>query len=394
MNILIIGNGFDIAHGLPTTYKDFLKFIKYIKYIYCFRYSIDQATKVFETLMEDDKPHKGVAQYIYTVIRYDKAENLGYILFGKHPNEIIDKLIKLSENNIWINWFNKSETLLKDGWIDFELEISRVVQNFESIFKEVTNRKLDSKTLSEENIKIIKLFTNYKVGINKLTADDFKDYKNKMIRDLNNLIRCLELYLEDCVRNIDKSLLSQDIYDLNIDKVLSFNYTDTYDRLYSCKNRNIEYDYIHGKSKLEDSPANNMVLGIDEYLKGDERNTNVDYIEFKKYYQRIHKATGCAYKKWLEEIDKSESEEHNVYIFGHSLAETDKDILKEILTKKNVKTTIYYHNSESYGEQIANLVKVLKQDELISMFYGTNPKLRFELQKPMVDKNNFRMANT
>lgn len=26
MNILIIGNGFDLAHGLPTTYKDFLKF--------------------------------------------------------------------------------------------------------------------------------------------------------------------------------------------------------------------------------------------------------------------------------------------------------------------------------------------------------------------------------
>ena len=26
MNILIIGNGSDLAHGLPTTYKDFLKF--------------------------------------------------------------------------------------------------------------------------------------------------------------------------------------------------------------------------------------------------------------------------------------------------------------------------------------------------------------------------------
>lgn len=26
MNILIIGNGFDLAHGLPTSYVDFLKF--------------------------------------------------------------------------------------------------------------------------------------------------------------------------------------------------------------------------------------------------------------------------------------------------------------------------------------------------------------------------------
>jgi len=26
MNILVIGNGFDLAHGLPTKYKDFLEF--------------------------------------------------------------------------------------------------------------------------------------------------------------------------------------------------------------------------------------------------------------------------------------------------------------------------------------------------------------------------------
>lgn len=28
MNILVIGNGFDLEHGLPTMYKDFLDFIK------------------------------------------------------------------------------------------------------------------------------------------------------------------------------------------------------------------------------------------------------------------------------------------------------------------------------------------------------------------------------
>ena len=28
MNILVIGNGFDIAHQLPTQYKDFLDFVQ------------------------------------------------------------------------------------------------------------------------------------------------------------------------------------------------------------------------------------------------------------------------------------------------------------------------------------------------------------------------------
>lgn len=28
MNILVIGNGFDLAHGLPTKYTDFLGFVE------------------------------------------------------------------------------------------------------------------------------------------------------------------------------------------------------------------------------------------------------------------------------------------------------------------------------------------------------------------------------
>lgn len=33
MNILVIGNGFDLAHELPTTYQDFLKFVEVMKQV-------------------------------------------------------------------------------------------------------------------------------------------------------------------------------------------------------------------------------------------------------------------------------------------------------------------------------------------------------------------------
>lgn len=33
MYILVIGNGFDLAHGLPTKYVDFLEFVKVIRQI-------------------------------------------------------------------------------------------------------------------------------------------------------------------------------------------------------------------------------------------------------------------------------------------------------------------------------------------------------------------------
>lgn len=34
MNIIIIGNGFDLAHELPTEYADFLAFCKMLKEVY------------------------------------------------------------------------------------------------------------------------------------------------------------------------------------------------------------------------------------------------------------------------------------------------------------------------------------------------------------------------
>lgn len=33
MNILVIGNGFDLAHGLPTKYEHFLEWVKVIKQV-------------------------------------------------------------------------------------------------------------------------------------------------------------------------------------------------------------------------------------------------------------------------------------------------------------------------------------------------------------------------
>ena len=65
------------------------------------------------------------------------------------------------------------------------------------------------------------------------------------------------------------------------------------------------------------------MLGIDEYLTGERKDQDNEYIEFKKFYQRIFKRTGCRYLTWLKQ---SQEERLNIYIFGHSLDVTDKDI--------------------------------------------------------------------
>lgn len=49
------------------------------------------------------------------------------------------------------------------------------------------------------------------------------------------------------------------------------------------------------------------------------------------------------------------------------------DILKEFFLSENIDITIFYHSKSQYGKQIAHLVTVLGQENLISMVYGKKP---------------------
>ena len=74
-------------------------------------------------------------------------------------------------------------------------------------------------------------------------------------------------------------LIKQQIKDIRPSYVISFNYTDTY-KIYDINPK----DVFHVHGSLDKS---NMVLGFD-----DDNPEELDFIYFKKYFQRIQKLTG------------------------------------------------------------------------------------------------------
>ena len=213
---------------------------------------------------------------------------------------------------------------------------------------------------------------------------DLSIIKERMIYDLNRLTRALEIYLSIYINNLEIKSGIKEIEDLHVDKVLSFNYTNTYERLYGAElGTEVEYDYIHGKADIENNiDTCNMVLGIDEYLEDDEKDTNIEFIQFKKFFQRIYKKTGCKYVDWIDSDYYSYIEDGvEIYIWGHSLDITDNDILSGLINYKHSRIKIYYLNKQVMGKQITNLVKMIGQDVLVSSVYGDNAKIEFIEQK-------------
>ncbi|WP_415323047.1 AbiH family protein [Clostridium perfringens] len=393
MNILVVGNGFELAHGFPTKYWDFMMFIKSFKEME--HLPKDKLLK----LPEFKRLNFDVQNYL------TKDE-----VFNKdNRSDIVKELSELISNNVWIEYFDdKIQSYENKGWIDFESEISEVVKALDYY---IEWRRHDLKTsgtnfdkwdkikneLIYNFLKCLKNTTKLEVGkinFNYFYGDNLKEIIDELNNDLNRLIRCLEIYIGDVVEKVYECKAIKQIEDLSIDKLISFNYTNTYKNLYEPNGNEVEYDYLHGKAEVDrDIKENNMVLGIDEYLKGEDRNNKLELVEFKKYFQRIYKKTGCKHKEWLESVSKPQKSQgdrllkegvfsNNIYIYGHSLDVTDKDILEDLLSLPYTQTTIFYLDKRDYTQKISNMIKIIGQDELTNSVYGRNPRIVFkEIEK-------------
>lgn len=443
MNILVIGNGFDLAHGLPTRYTDFLFFCSAVKSIIKNNDIENQIPKNEEdyikwlnrdlialTDVEIDINYEKNTYFYYLYnnkgfMNYSDRDKKTYngmiqdfirkFFFSENKDtKLIKETLYLISDNFWLEYFLQCDMHGKENWIDFESEISQVIKSLDSDM----HPSSDKHFVLEDRIKeFANKFLRHKYfsWIDKKT---YKELRDKLLDDLNRLIRAFEIYLTEYVEKIEIQKKLSDIDALDIDYALSFNYTHTYENIYS-NSKNVKYNYIHGEADISNTiETNNMVLGIDEYLEDDRKNKDVEFIAFKKFYQRIYKETGCKYKEWIDQIVQENGKyiekirsymcelednrgmgsegystrlklqelennlpRHNIYFFGHSLAITDKDILRDLILDDNVYTTIFYHDKDTMGQQIANLVKVIEQDELIKRTGGSTKTIEFKKQQ-------------
>lgn len=450
MNILVIGNGFDLAHNLPTKYGDFLDFIALLGEKHIKDYTNYTGEKM-KRLLTDGGREK-MNNFINKLDNIDdiKKKIHSILDFKSVPIDGHSRSNIFKCNNFWIGHFFKRRNEIGENWIDFEQEISNVLEKLEyredsffEIFIEIVIEIVkefygcpkdyyclldkdydcpkrdcilkdlrDMKKKSNEYIGIYaegKIYinnTSYKDNESNIGKNDFLKWKEiynesictivkKLQKDLDNLILVFELYLKEVVQTILVENRNTNIDNIGqIDKVISFNYTNTFSKIYD---NNVEINYLHGNVREDlDKGINNIVLGTDEYLPKETKSTNLTFVYFKKYFQRIYKKLGAKYKEWLnttqtysgdeaEGIDyrdgKNKMAYDNVYFFGHSLATSDRDILGEIIESKYTKVKIFYYDIKSYGEQIQNLIKLIGQDKLLEYTYSENKKIEFIEQK-------------
>lgn len=397
MDILILGNGFDLAHNLPTSYLDMFNFFKAVNTLFSWREEAKSFNDFIDNNFTDNsKNYEFTRNYLQKAFKKIIENNQ----FDKDGP--IERIHHRLEDNVWYKYFENlisGNQMRGINWIDFESEICKIVKELDE-----EQKNLYSPFAFYENGKpsrtdklglFIQILCSCTYDGKKIAerANDFM-YRNvldKTYADLRRFVECIEIYLVQIVEKMDVDVISSDIKDLSPDKVLSFNYTHTYEKIYnSCiQNNGQRIQYLHGEAK--EVGENNMVLGVDEFYLDERKNTCTNYNIFKKFTQRILYETGFEYRNWIS-IMKSDKSKYplinTIYIFGHSLDVTDRDVLEEFFRLPKTQVIIYYYHKPQQAQQISNLVKMLGHDDFIEYINASPAKIVFSKQAEMKTKVN------
>ena len=155
---------------------------------------------------------------------------------------------------------------------------------------------------------------------------------------------------------IEEKLALRQIKQIDPKYVISFNYTTIY-KLYGIN----EEDVFHVHGKLCCDP-NNMVLGYN-----DDDPENLDFVYFKKYFQRIQKLTGYIDTNRFGGFDSEGTLRLPViHFYGHSMDKTDGDIIQKLRSLASG-FVIYKYNQEDYEQKVINLIDVFGKEKAIRM---------------------------
>ncbi|MGM0309848.1 hypothetical protein IGK15_002973 [Enterococcus sp. AZ045] len=365
--LIILGNGFDLASGLESSYYDFFlqrinpQLIDYLEYSYNF---FKENIKMYEgfwlyTLLD-------VREYNPNFRTVEKS-----ILDSNYNKHKIYEILQTSNLTFWdlIFYFSKNHKLLEDyDWQDVEKRMLQFLDTPENRTEIPSLKEMNSfsggiggnketllclhlayylpkraKEYSKENV------IDYLYDELLLFEDDFSNYINS-ISD--------ESYQEKAIEKILK--ISGKSLSSCRDKIFSFNYTDPFS-IYG-----LDIVNVHGKAE-----TNTILFGIDQEVISPDS----EGYRFTKTFRQMTE-TKLA-KNYEDNIlpDKDDIEE--IAFFGHSLSDLDYSYFQTIFDyydvyNSHVRLVFYY---ETYGNKTNRDMELDLANKISKLLHAYSPSI-------------------
>lgn len=348
--LVIIGNGFDLAHGLPTRYKDFID--DYWKTA-CDTKGL-KTIKHNSDLVDIDCEFGGM----YNTFDYEAIDNLNSY---DELKKFVERNNQKNSGNFLIDFKNKFFNIISEqsiqNWVDIENIYYEILKARAKGSFVKYNYPWDVKQLNEELEQVKNLLENYlkdKV-LNKYDLN-FTNNQNIDWTKIYNYLRPISLLSNE--GNVLKEFINfEDVKEIteHFDKerkeelvnnlyFLNFNYTPIA-TIYSDllgKDDRIEttINFIHGE--VDNKRENKINFGFGDEMDDDYKMIeNINDNEYLKNFKSFQYLQNSNYSKLLSFID---SDKFQVIIMGHSCGLSDRTLLNTIFEHNYCRSIkVFYH---------------------------------------------------
>jgi len=324
--IILIGNGFDLAHGLKTSYKDFINW-----YWYDSVKNLQEVNRGLIYQHSNTKLWNASDGYFTVFIIISSDTNISELISDFFKSDFstvsvyeqFDKLV--TKNKGEIKFHNKfleriSKHLLLKNWVDIEGEYNKVLH--EIIEKQKNNEtrgfapKPDSE--SKESYDIERLNEEFRIITKALKKYLHEEVANNKCQPCRGILEKIysdfipQDFIEKGSMNLYEEYKDQSHYFPKEILFLSFNYTDTEEYYVNQEcNPKIETEviHIHGELRYESNP---IIFGYgdeihDEYKTIEEMNDNhyleniksIRYLETDDYKRLLDFINSDAYQIFM-----------------------------------------------------------------------------------------------
>lgn len=379
--LVIIGNGFDLAHGLPTSYKDFIDdFWKNFK--------TNCKSDEYQKLISTNNAYDGYYSGYKSIENFDdlKSNLINYSKEYGH-NYDINNFVCSRDGVVFFefrsDFFKSINIKNSENWVDIENEYYKELKNIlkstsgKDIIKtkdEITKNKKDKiEKLNNEFEHVKNLLERY-LKEKVETQYDFTLYNdNSVIKlllpelsfpfDENKYLKEFQyndqLYIKKFLKNTNEK------FDLTT-HFLNFNYTKVGQQYFDGFVHPKQLNYIHGKLN---ETINTVNFGFGDEMDDDYKTIeNINDNEYLRNFKSFQYLQSPNYKSLLDFVESDRK--FQVYIMGHSCGLSDRTMLNTIFEHPNcISIKVFYHQKEdgtdNYTEIIQNISRHFNKKALM-----------------------------
>jgi len=303
LNILVIGNGFDLTLGWPSKYTDFLNFIKVFRIAYnnrdyqdarvpeeCIR---DLSNRIDRYLHKDEKKKLESLKSFWD--GFSKAFE------SREANQVFRDFHFCIYENRWIEYFEyryDRQLIAGENWIDLEKEIKAAIKVLENDAIKIDERNYSSIDINTINRNIEEIMDRIQIEKNEnrniyISIKAYVELRSKLREEFDKFVMALGIYLDFFVKQIyTGDIVPDDINNL-VHKMENENNTcyvhGAVDYIKQLHKYRIKIDNYNQDTIKEIIEKNKMIIGFDEYRDDDAKNKQLDFIYYRKYFQKNFK---------------------------------------------------------------------------------------------------------